>query len=65
MHTQDTAEGLHMCREFSELPKSLNETMLTRKKVLYCFYKKFLENEIIRQMNENAVYLHVDQNRFS
>ena len=52
-------EGLDNCWEFFQLEEKKN----TEKKVLDCFNKYF--SKIIRQISENAVYLLLDQNRFS
>ena len=40
MQTRDEVEGLHTnCREFSKRLECLYQSMQTRKKVFYCFYK--------------------------
>ena len=44
MQTLDCVSGLHNCLEFSQPPSCLNEAIVNTEKVLYCFYKIFLEN---------------------
>ena len=56
MQTRDAVQGLHNCLNS---PESLDEAMETRKKVLYCFYNRFLKDN---STNEEKCWieLHLD-----
>ena len=49
MKTLDCISGLYNCEEFFQLPKCLDEAMVNIEKVLYCFYKLFLENNLTNE----------------
>ena len=54
MQTRDAVEGLHNFREFSQPCKCSDQAIEIWKKVLYCFYKIFLE---INSTNEGKLCL--------